>query len=261
MIAKSDLSDKKQHHMHFFCAKRNFLLLAFSLVLGSCHNKKNPQELPFLAWQPVDSVFSCYIEKDGDSQFKTGDLLGIELIGVIDKANNQFIPAVQIDSTYGKAVTRLSGGLLDKNLDSKFRKNSEGYIKADLSKVFPDFRVVVSAYVKENVSQLELDSLIRNIKLMKEVHGVKFISKDDAKQEFIKNGNADFTSVLDSNPLPASIEITVKDEFCSSPALLRLKEKLESENPFTIEEIKVPQGIFAELKMLRSKNYIFRFKT
>jgi cell division transport system permease protein len=71
----------------------------------------------------------------------------------------------------------------------------------------------IIAYLKDDISKIELDNLKKNIKAIEGITEVKFISKEDAYQSLLKDlgDQGDILSAIEVNPLPASYEIKVKD--------------------------------------------------
>ena len=236
------------------------LPLALLLLTAACRNPIDPKDTPSLSWRTFDTVFSYYAEKHGEGSFHSGDLLGLEMIGAIDRKTGKFIPGSQLDSGYIVVVTRICYGLLNERLPNRFLKNAEGYFKVDLSRIFPDLRVTMSAYLPELLKKVELDTLLRSIRRMPEVSEANYISKDEAKKEFLKE-NSDFSSVLDTNPLPASIEILIKEDFCDPAELQRLKRQLEIGNPFSISEIRLPNIVVPKIANIKKQYCILHFKT
>jgi cell division transport system permease protein len=76
-------------------------------------------------------------------------------------------------------------------------------------------KVQVVAYMKEDATQKQVDEAVAGVRLMPEVKDVVFVSKDDALARFRANlaerGQPDLTGSLDTNPLPASIEVYLVD--------------------------------------------------
>ena len=241
--------------------KQCYWCLAMALMLTACQNKINPNKLPSITWQPVDSVFSYYVEKDGDHVFKSGDLLGIVLEGGIDKKSHQFSPVAEGDSTYSRMMTKIAEKLLNDCLNNKIKSNAEGYIKADFARMFPDQQVVIQVYLKENIGDADLDTLKHYISGLPQVSAQHYTSKDDAKKQFLAAGNADFSAVLDHNPLPASLELTVNEDYCAMDQLAQLKKELENRSPSVIAEVRLPDRIVSELRKIKTQECIFHFKT
>jgi FtsX extracellular domain len=231
------------------------------LLLAACHRQPTPAELPRVSWQLVDTVFSYHLVRGGGPFYKRGGLLGLQLLGGIDKKRNVFVPLDPGDSVYADMVTKISYKLLTELLAGKISKNAEGYIKADLSRILPMHPVVLTAYLSAGADSAGLDSLTRHLDHMPEVIHYYYISKDEAKKQFLADGNPDFTKVLDTNPLPASLEITVRDNYVSKDTLLLLKQKLESDNPLLISEVTLPSRLYTELRKIAVQDCVFRFKT
>jgi cell division transport system permease protein len=76
-------------------------------------------------------------------------------------------------------------------------------------------KVQVVAYMKDDATQAQVDDALAAVRLMPEVKEVVYVSKDDALARFRANlaerGQPDLTGSLDSNPLPASIEVFLVD--------------------------------------------------
>jgi hypothetical protein len=105
-------------------------------------------------------VFSYYEERVSDQPYHRGDLLEVELVDGIDKKRPFFVPVSPGDSTY-------AAGHQDRhrpahpNTCGQGRENAEGYIRADLARLFPDQDVVVVVYLKEDMNEGSLDTLTR----------------------------------------------------------------------------------------------------
>jgi cell division transport system permease protein len=80
---------------------------------------------------------------------------------------------------------------------------------------FVEQKVQVVADVYDEASPNQVTDLLAQVKQMPEVKSVDFVSRAEALQRFQKSraaqGEEDLTKYLDSNPLHASIEVTLKD--------------------------------------------------
>jgi FtsX extracellular domain len=231
------------------------------LLLAACHSQPTPADLPRVSWQKIDTVLSYHLVRGGDQRYHRGDLLGLELVGGIDKKKQVFVPLDPADSGFAVLVTKIASKLLNESLDGKVGKNAEGYIKADLARLFPTQTVVITAYLNAGADSVGLDSLRRYIDRQPETRQQYYISKDEAKKRFLADGNPDFTAALNDNPLPASIEITVREAFVSKDTLLALKQKLESDQPLLISEVRLPSRLYTDLRKVKVQDCVFRFKT
>jgi cell division transport system permease protein len=80
---------------------------------------------------------------------------------------------------------------------------------------FVEQKVQVVAELKEPVAKILVDDLTARVAAMPEVASVEFVSKDVAIARFrereAQKGHEDLTQFLDTNPLPASLQITLRD--------------------------------------------------
>ncbi len=76
-------------------------------------------------------------------------------------------------------------------------------------------KVEVIADLQDGVPQAQVDALANQIRAMPEVASVEYVSADEALQRFRQQladqGREDLTGYLDTNPLPASLEVKLKD--------------------------------------------------
>lgn len=91
-------------------------------------------------------------------------------------------------------------------------------------------RVQVEAFFYIYVSDSKADSLIKELYKIEGISKVNYISRDQAKQRFIKETGIDFKDVLNYNPLPASITIEIKTEFITKDYISALKKYLLETN-------------------------------
>jgi cell division transport system permease protein len=80
---------------------------------------------------------------------------------------------------------------------------------------FVEQKVQVVAELKEPVAPILIDDLQARVAAMPEVASVEFVSKEEAIARFRERekqkGHEDLTQFLDTNPLPASLQVTLKD--------------------------------------------------
>lgn len=98
-------------------------------------------------------------------------------------------------------------------------KYEETNIKEDL---------VISAYLKEDLTQTDIDKLIKKIEAEPSVKSTKYISKEDAMKIFENKFNEDPSEILgDVNPLPASIDIGLKAGSVNIDSMKMFREKMQ----------------------------------
>ncbi|MFI5171350.1 MAG: cell division protein FtsX [Chitinophagales bacterium] len=98
-------------------------------------------------------------------------------------------------------------------------KYEEANIKEDL---------VISAYLKEGLTNADVDKLLKKIEAEPSVKSTKYISKDEAMKIFKNKFNEDPTEILgEVNPLPASVDITLNAGSVNVDSMVMFREKLQ----------------------------------
>ncbi|MDD5014258.1 MAG: permease-like cell division protein FtsX [Atribacterota bacterium] len=71
----------------------------------------------------------------------------------------------------------------------------------------------IVVYLKDKISEIELNNLKSNIASIDGIKEVKFVSKEEAYQRLLKDlgEQKDILSTIEVNPLPASFEVQIKD--------------------------------------------------
>ena len=109
----------------------------------------------------------------------------------------------------------------------------------------------IVVYLEDNISQAEINNLKSNIASIDEIKEVKFVSKEEAYQNLLKNlgEQKDILSAIEKNPLPASFEIQVKDPKVIEQIANRIAEFKK------VEEVEYGQEI---AEKLLNFTYVFR---
>ncbi len=84
----------------------------------------------------------------------------------------------------------------------------------------------INIFLKDSLS----DASIRNVgDILKDknyINSVKYINKDEAAENFIKDTGEDFRKILDYNPLPISYSITLNAEFVQKESIDKIISEL-----------------------------------
>jgi len=98
-------------------------------------------------------------------------------------------------------------------------KYEEANIKEDL---------VISAYLKEGLTQADVDKLLKKIEGNAGVQSIRYISKEEAMEIFKGKFNEDPSEILeDVNPLPASMEISLEAASVNVDSITAFRDKLQ----------------------------------
>jgi cell division transport system permease protein len=100
-----------------------------------------------------------------------------------------------------------------------------GWIVINANRLGENIRenVEVQIYVRQNLSPKDSAALVRFVAAQPYVRSYEYITKEMARKQFVGNGNDDFMSVLEQNPLPASVDFRVRSEYANSDSLNKIK--------------------------------------
>lgn len=98
-------------------------------------------------------------------------------------------------------------------------KYEEANIKEDL---------VISAYLKDGLTQADIDKLTKKLTGNPSVQSIRYISKDEAMEIFKDKFNEDPSEILeDVNPLPASMDISLQASSVNVDSIAQFREMLQ----------------------------------
>ena len=103
-----------------------------------------------------------------------------------------------------------------------------GWIVINANKLGQNFKenVKVQVYVRENISSKDSATLVDYIAAQPYTKSYKYVTKEEARKQFVEDGNNDFMAVLDKNPLPASVDFNIRSEYAQPDSLNRIKDAL-----------------------------------
>ena len=103
-----------------------------------------------------------------------------------------------------------------------------GWIVINANKLGQNFRenLEVQVYVHETVSAKDSAALVQYVASQPYTKSYEYMSKDLARKRFVSDGNSDFSSVLDKNPLPASVNFKVRSEYANPDSLAKITRDL-----------------------------------
>ena len=100
-----------------------------------------------------------------------------------------------------------------------------GWIVINANRLGENIRenVEVQIYVRQNLSPKDSASLVQFVAAQPYVRSYEYITKEMARKQFVGTGNDDFMSVLEQNPLPASVDFRVRSEYANADSLNKIK--------------------------------------
>jgi len=88
-------------------------------------------------------------------------------------------------------------------------------------------KVEIEVYLVDTFEGKDANKLMNSIKTIGGVKSIKYISKEDAKRIFEEEFGKDILEVFDYNPLPASMKISLYDEYKTLDRLEKIKGELQ----------------------------------
>lgn len=122
-----------------------------------------------------------------------------------------------------------------------------GWIVINANKLGQNFKenIEVQVYVRENVSAKDSAALVQYIAAQPYVKSYEYLTKELAKQRFIQDGNKDWGTVLDKNPLPASVDFRLRSEYANPDSLTKIKADLIQN--IAVGEVQYNQALVSNL--------------
>jgi cell division transport system permease protein len=128
-----------------------------------------------------------------------------------------------------------------------------GWIVINANKLGQNFRenVEVQVYVRENVSTKDSAALVQYVSTQPYVKSYEYLTKELAKQRFIQDGNKDWGTVLDKNPLPASVNFKIRSEYANPDSLVKIRTDLTQN--IAVSEVQYNQVLVSSLNNIIRK--------
>lgn len=119
-----------------------------------------------------------------------------------------------------------------------------------LSQYFKE-NIEMNVYVRENVSAKDSASLVEYLAAQPYLKSYEYITKDLAKERYLKDGNKDWGALLDKNPLPASINFKINGAYASTDSLTKIKADIVQN--IAVSDVQYPQSLVSNLNNITRK--------
>jgi cell division transport system permease protein len=106
--------------------------------------------------------------------------------------------------------------------------------------------VKIQVYLRNNVTPSDIDSLKRYVLSKPYTRTLEYIDKETAKQRWLSSGEAEFKELLDENPLPASIEFSLKSQYVQKDTMVAIKAELEAQDVL-VQSVKYPAFVVEKM--------------
>jgi cell division transport system permease protein len=106
--------------------------------------------------------------------------------------------------------------------------------------------IKLQVYLRRNVTQADVDTLMQYIKSQPYTKSVEYIDKETAKKQWMDKGETDFQELLDENPLPASIDFNLKSAYVQKDTIAAIKADME-QRQLVVESVKYPAFVVEKM--------------
>lgn len=122
-----------------------------------------------------------------------------------------------------------------------------GWLLINANKLGQHFQenIEVRVYLRENITAKDSSDLVQYIAAQPYVKDYEFVTKEQAKQKFMEDGNQDWVGVLDNNPLPASVNFRIKSQYAVADSLQKIQAALQQN--LSVSDVQYPQSLVANL--------------
>ena len=86
--------------------------------------------------------------------------------------------------------------------------------------------IVISVFIKDTITNNEIENIKTELSQLSYLSSFEFITKDKAAEIFIKETGEDFRKILDYNPLPASFNLKLKNEYAIRDSIKKVIKDL-----------------------------------
>jgi len=107
----------------------------------------------------------------------------------------------------------------------------------------------LNIFINETTKEKEKDTLIAFIRQHKELKQYTYIDKEEAKKQWLRQGNEDFNEFIDNMMLPRSVEVHFRSEYADSTHMTAFADSLKK-FPF-INDVKFPREVVGKFDLLR----------
>ena len=125
-----------------------------------------------------------------------------------------------------------------------------GWMVINTNKLTDYFKenVEVKVYLANKVSPKDSTALMEFIASRPYIRNYEYVTKDMAKKKYLQEGNEDFNTILDFNPLPDGIYFHPKNDYVQSDSLEKIaKDIKEGQNTGLVSDVSYPRELVSNM--------------
>ncbi|MFT4022491.1 MAG: permease-like cell division protein FtsX [Flavihumibacter sp.] len=122
-----------------------------------------------------------------------------------------------------------------------------GWIVINANKLGQYFKenVEVRVYLRENLNEKDSAALVQYIANKPYVKEYEYVTKEAAREKFIADGNDDWKNIIEANPLPASIDFKLNNQYVQADSLTAIAADLEQN--IGVNDVQYPKSLVNSL--------------
>ena len=195
------------------------IILMFIVCLTGCNSKKMTlNRLRSANWTKLDTGIDYVSTHSGKT---TSDSVRFRTVGIISVTG-------QVWPTEDEKITALLffDDAISRSVKNKLPGSLHGYLRFNLQEMWRK-ELTIKIYLSPAYDTASLREDLEQIRQLPRVAAAGYVSKDSARKKYVADGNEDWSVVLDENPLPSSIEVSLdgkeitEDQFKEIEAMIR----------------------------------------
>lgn len=125
-----------------------------------------------------------------------------------------------------------------------------GWLVINTNKLTNYFKenVEVKVYLANKVAAKDSAALMQFIASRPYIRTYEYVTKDEARKKYLQEGNEDFSTILDYNPLPDGIYFHPKNEYVQPDSLAKIATDIkEGQNTGLVSDVSYPQELVSNM--------------
>ena len=129
-----------------------------------------------------------------------------------------------------------------------------GWLLINANKLGQHFKenIEVQVFFQQTYTPQDSADITQYIATQPYVKSYEFVTKEQAKERYLKDGNDDWGGLLDKNPLPASINFHIRQEYAAADSLKKIQAAIQQQS-IAINEVKYPEVLVSDLNSIIQK--------
>jgi cell division transport system permease protein len=122
-----------------------------------------------------------------------------------------------------------------------------GWLVINANKIVKNLKddVTVSAYLRGDLNPKDSVALVTYLGAKPYIKNYIYVTKEMAKEKYLKDGNEGWDKILTENPLPNSIDFKVKEEYLNTDSLKAIRADLEQQT--YVSEVAYPEAVVGKM--------------